>query len=69
MINKILIHETDEMFIPYCVIGGKTYILSILWDSFDPKNKIESLLRFKEAKYVSVAVETERGGKVVVVSK
>lgn len=67
--NKIQIHETDEMFIPYGEYNGVKHILSILWNKCDPFDKQKSLEYYNNSGNVSVAVETSRGGKIILFTK
>ena len=65
----IKINETDKMFIPYGIYNGVKYILSILWDDYDPYDKTKSIEKYNKSDNVSVAVETSRGGKIVLFTK
>jgi hypothetical protein len=69
MNNKILIHETDKMFIPYGMYDGMKYILSILWNDYDPYDKSKSIEKWNKSDNVSVAVEISNGGKIVLFNK
>jgi hypothetical protein len=65
MTNKILIHDTDEMFIPYGIYNNTQYILGVLWNSYNPFNKQDAMQKYSNETHISVSVETERGGKII----
>lgn len=55
----IEIWDTEEMFIPYAQSGQVIYILSGLWEKYDPFDKKGSMQKWIHSKYESVTFLTK----------